>query len=111
MELPMKKSIFVAAAVSLQFAVCSIAVAQTPPASPLIGAPRAAIGSIVKDARSQIKAVAGPGSAAALSAQQRSAVHAIVQTARTNAVAAGATRRQVQDIRAAVKARLPVVRR
>lgn len=105
----MKKSIFVAAAVSLQFAVCSIAVAQTPPASPLIGAPRAAIGSIVKDARSQIKAVAGPGGAASLSAQQRSSIHAILDTARTNALAAGATRRQVQELRAAVKAKIAAV--
>ena len=105
----MKKSIFVAAAVSLQFAVCSIAVAQTPPPSPLIGAPRAAIGSIVKDARSQIKAVAGPGGAASLSAQQRSSIRAIVETARTNALAAGATRRQVQEIRAAVVAKIAAV--
>ena len=105
------KSIVIAGAIALQFAVCSIAAAQTSPlsVSPPTAAVKAAIGSVVKDARSQIKAVAGPGGAASLSAQQRSSIHAIVETARTNALAAGATRRQVQEIRAAVKAKIAAV--
>ena len=105
------KFILVFSTIALQLSVCSLAVAQTSPTLPIQSnaAAKAAIASVVKDARSQIMAVAGPGGAASLSSQQRSAIHAIVETARTNALAAGATRRQVQEIREAVRAKVAVV--
>jgi hypothetical protein len=85
------------------------AAAQQNPAADTTRINKQAVGSILQDTRKDIKAVVGPGGARSLTAEQRAEIRAIITSARTQLIAAGATRQQLQTIRAALKTRLALL--
>ena len=105
----MKKVIIIGALLAL-CAAGTAATAQPAPSTAGAQASNQAVGAIVQDTRRQIKAVAGPGGAAGLSAEQRASIRAVVASARMQVAAAGATRQQIQAIRAALRIKVAALR-